>query len=586
MASPIIKLIEKNSLPVSKRTRSKNSSILNYSDNLEDKKIYISATEFDNFCENDPISDWFSILAKEFNLEDKYSKSDMQFLFDKGNEHEENIIEKLRKITGLKLEKLSSVKTSREYNKNLKLEKKDIERTLHEMSLGQPILYSSYIYNNKEKLRGIPDLLVRNDYIPIIFNKINHTELPEEKSIFGSYYYVPVEIKFSSVELTSNDKYILNKGRMKIYKTQLFTYCKILEEIQGVLPKKAFIIGKRTVLSKKDILDPIEYPGLIDYTSEYDSCYFYIFHNGLKWLRDVKENGISWSFEDMKSKELYPNMKSSNNQFYKDKKELSEKYGEITELWRCSTLIRKNALNKGIYSWKDQKFNASITGMSKYYHQSLNNILKVNREDIDYYPRFFSDTSFREVESEAFVDFEIIRDSFDIDSYGDSEWIFLIGVRYKGEYKSFIMNSLSEVEEKRVIDEFIKFLSDNNFPKCWFWCAEVKFWNRAMTRHNMKVDNIKWVDLYDIYTKESFAVKGSLNFKLKSYIKNLVKLKKINVDLPPENCSDGLSAMTIAWKYYNDVSNRNEEEMKDVIYYNSLDCQYVEELLNFARNFL
>jgi hypothetical protein len=76
-----------------------------------------------------------------------------------------------------------------------------------------------------------------------------------------------------------------------------------------------------------------------------------------------------------------------------------------------------------------------------------------------------------------------------------------------------------------------------------------------------------------------------MNFKLKSYIKNLVKLNKINVELPPDNCSDGLSAMTIAWNYYTTKQdNQLTQDMNDVLYYNSLDCQYVEELLKFARN--
>ena len=216
----------------------------------------------------------------------------------------------------------------------------------------------------------------------------------------------------------------------------------------------------------------------------------------------------------------------------------------------------------------------------------MENILKVNREDIDYYPQILLDQTFKKVENEMFVDFEIVRDSFDIESYGDSEWMFLIGVRYKGVYTQFIMNSLCETEEKRVIMEFYEYLSQNDFPKCWYWFAEVRFWNKAMERHKLDL-KINWVDLYELFTKEGFAVKGSMNFKLKSYIKNLLKLNKINVPLPPDNCSDGISAMMIAWNYYeSDESNKEkyEKEMRDVVYYNSLDCQYLDVMLTFARN--
>ena len=377
---------------------------------------------------------------------------------------------------------------------------------------------------------------------------------------------------------------------MKIYKTQLYVYSKILEEIQGIFPRYTFIIGKRTVTHNNTIKDPIENPGTIDYYS-YDSEYNKIFTDGVKWLRDVKKNGLNWTIEDIYKKNLFPNMKSNNTLYLKDKKELAEQYGEITELWRCSTFHRKNALEQGIYSWKDERFNSDVACMSKNYKKSLENILKVNREDFDYFPLSFSTNEFRNIENEMFVDFELLRDSFDTESYGDIEYIFLIGVRYKGEYKSFMMNFLDISEEKRVMDEFCDYLSKNGNPKCWYWCAEVKFWNKAISRHDSdisKYNSIKWCDLYELYTKEAFAVKGSMNFKLKSYIKNLVKLNKIKVELPPDNCSDGLSAMTIAWNYYTNnvpnVPNELTQDMKDVLYYNSLDCQYVEELLNFARN--
>jgi hypothetical protein len=573
----LIQVIETQSLPISKRTRSSYQPIIKeYNENEE----YISATEFENFCENDLISDCFTVISKKFGIEYKNDDPSLEFLFKKGNEHEEITISKIREMTGLELKKQSSVVTSREYDKVSKnIQKKDLEKTIESMKNGEPIIYSTFLCDKKEKIRGIPDLIVRNDYLSTLFPNI---DFPKEKET----YYVPVEIKFSTIELCRDNKHILNKGRMKIYKTQLMTYCKILEAIQGKLPSYALIIGKRTILSNKEIKDSIEYPGFIDYTSN-DYSYENTFKEGLEWLRQVKKNAVNWTLEDYKDMNLFPNMKSNNLTFYKEKKELSDRYGEITDLWRCSVMNRKNALDKGIYSWRDENFNSKVAMLAYPYQKSLDHILKVNRENIDYYPEKFTDDSFRVIENEMYVDFELVRDSFDTDSYGDSEWIFLIGVRYKGEYKSFMMNSLTLLEEKRVIEEFYNYLSLNDFPKCWYWFAEVRFWNSAMKRHQLSLNNIKWQDMYEIFTKEGFAVKGSMNFKLKSYIKNLAYLKKIDVDLPPENCSNGLSAMMIAWNYYNSEKNdkeKYEDDMKDVVYYNSLDCLYLDELLTFARN--
>jgi len=611
MSYSILQAIESINNPIAKRTRLNNPVIIEIDEKDEN---YISATEFENFCQNDLISDWFSLISKKIKIDTFSGKAipensdSLKFLFEKGIKHEDNIISKMRELTNLSLEKHTTVKTSREYDTvNKLIEKKDYDKVLLSMKNGEPIIYSGYICDKKEKLRGIPDLLVRDDYIHTIFPDLDNTI----RENFDSYnmenkvehHYVPVEIKFSSVELSSGNKYILNKGRMKIYKTQLYAYCKILQEIQGVFPRYTFIIGKRTLTHNNKIKDSIQHPGTIDYFN-HDNEHVKLFMDGVKWLRDVKKNGLNWTIEDIYNKHIFPNMKSNNTLYLKDKREIADQYGEITDLWRCSTFHRSNALKHGIYSWKDERFNSDIVGMSKNYKKSLDNILKVNREDFDYFPLSFCSNEFRKVENEIFVDFELLRDSFDTESYGDMEYIFLIGVRYKGESKSFMMNFLDISEEKRVMDEFCDYLLEIGTPKCWYWCAEVNFWNKAISRHldsrsslesisddNPKYNNINWSDLYEVYTKESFAVKGSLNFKLKSYIKNLVKLNKINVDLPPQNCSDGLSAMTIAWNYYTSIDSLGNpkddiltQDMKDMLYYNSLDCQYVEELLNFARN--
>ena len=388
---------------------------------------------------------------------------------------------------------------------------------------------------------------------------------------------------------------------MRIYKTQLFAYCKILQEIQGVLPKFSLIIGKRTLgfsflegklpevdtlSGDKTIIDPIEHPGVVNYYS-YDYQFVGTFVKGFEWLKNVKKNGLTWTLEDLQKQELYPNMKSNNAMFYDDKKMLADRYGEITQLWRCSTFTRKNSLEQGIYSWKDFNFNSKVAGIPQVYRQSLDNILKVNRENIEYYPTSFEDfkTNFRTVEDEMYIDFEIVRDSFDVESYGDTEWLFLIGVRYKGEYTSFFMNSLTEDEEKRVITEFYNYVLENGNPRLWYWFAEVRFWKSAITRNKVDFSKLNWVDLYELYTKNGFAVKGSYNFKLKSYIKSLKNLNLINVPLPPDNCADGISAMMIAWTYYESESKTEyEKDMVDCVYYNSLDCQYLDVLLSFARN--
>ena len=59
------RIIETKDLPISKRTR-KNNPILYKELNLTTQTHpYISATEFENFCKNDKIVDWFTVLSQK-----------------------------------------------------------------------------------------------------------------------------------------------------------------------------------------------------------------------------------------------------------------------------------------------------------------------------------------------------------------------------------------------------------------------------------------------------------------------------------------------------------------------------------------
>lgn len=582
----MLSLIQSKDLPISKRTRSQNVSLFKNINDINDinninEIPYVSATEFENYCNNDKIIDWFNVLTNNFIIEENDIEHPLSFLFQKGKEYEDKVVNRIRQKTDLDLEKISSVQTSREYNnpKNKPFEKRDSEKLYEKMFIGEPIIYSAYLKDESEKLRGIPDLLIRNDYICNLFP--NNYDIPNYKSNFGNYYYIPIEIKFSTVTLQSNDKIKdSDDTRFLFYKTQLFTYCKILYKLQGVFPECAFIIGKRTIKNDK-IYDSLDYPGFVNYKSyEYDHRITDVFYKGLEWLRDVKKNGITWELNP----HLYPNMKKYNYLYDKDKREIAEFVGEITDLWYCSSKKRDNAYSYGVYSWKDQRLNSLMLDVPSETQEAVDNIIKINRGELgDFYPLKFK--NFKdgiENKNEMFVDFETIRDSLDIDSYGLDEKIFLIGTWYNGNYKSFKIENTSENEEKRIILEFYKYLEDNNFPVCWYWYAEVSMLERALKRNSINFNNnIIWKDLFKVFKDENFVVKGCKNFKLKSFIKSLSNLGKINVEKQPDECCSGIDAMIMAWKYYN--IEKNEKEMESIIKYNKLDCEYLNVLINFIR---
>jgi hypothetical protein len=258
--------------------------------------------------------------------------------------------------------------------------------------------------------------------------------VPKYKSKFGDYYYLPVEIKFSTINLAADGIHMLNSGRSKFYKLQLYTYCTLLEHIQDVKPDTAFIIGKRTVSKNKmnfSSLSSIIKPGVIHYgnygnnninnnnENSYDDSIPSLFEEGLEWLRRVKKYGTGWdqSIDNILKYNLFPNMKADHPLFQGDKKNIANTYGEITEIWQCGVKNRNNALSHGIYSWKDPNLSSSVMNVPLAYSDAIDKILKVNRGELgDYYPlRLTKNTnSFRDTQPEMFVDFETTNGVFTI----------------------------------------------------------------------------------------------------------------------------------------------------------------------------
>lgn len=569
-------------LPIPYRTRSRKTlKPFKEPSNLD----WISVTELNNFCQNDLTPDWCNVIRQTYDVTPSRPDDDaMSFLFEKGKEYEDLIINRIRDKTGMALDRHSSHSTSRQYTEINSII--DSKRVRESMARGDSIIYSAYLADPARRLRGIPDLLVRNDHIHHLFDD-DHIEVEYGTSIFGNYYYIPVEIKFSTIHLNTKGSHVMNEGRAPFYKTQLYAYCSLLQTIQGWQPSCAFLIGKRTV-HKDDVYNSISKPGYVDY-SGHDISYISKFHEGLEWLRKVKKYGATWSLSDIHN--FPPNMKIVDTTFQQDKKDIASISGEITEIWQCGNEQRQRAYDVGIYSWHNPHLTSKIMNVPPVYQNEVDKILQINRGELGlYHPtRLTKNTHDMFTErNEMFVDFETVRDTFDIrQTLENPEFIFLIGVSYRNKYRSFQLSELTETAERDVIMNFYQFWVECGKPRCWFWYAETELWKRAIGRHNLVFsDQIEWSDLYEVVRAEPFVVKGCKNFKLKSYVAALSNLSLIPLIIPPETCENGLDAMMIAWKYYKEDKNVYKTKMQEVISYNKFDCIALQHLLTFLRKLL
>jgi uncharacterized protein YprB with RNaseH-like and TPR domain len=293
----------------------------------------------------------------------------------------------------------------------------------------------------------------------------------------------------------------------------------------------------------------------------------------LEWLRKIRRETYSLEF----APELLPNMKNENPLYVAEKKKLAEHYGEITEFWQCTIKHRLNLLDANMHSWRDPNFDVSLLGISKAYVDKVANLFKINRGELDVYPRKIRHDMYdwRTVSDEIFVDFETVGNPDE----NEESTIFLIGVWHKRggkyAYTHFVANSLSE--EKELVLAFHAFWQELGMPKVWYWYAENMFWNKVCKKYELDL-SVGWVDLYKIFFEGVF-VRGCKNFKLKSYVKALRDLGKIQIELPT-GCCNGLEALFLGAEYY---ETKDLETLQSILTYNEFDCQSLHVLLQFIR---
>jgi len=293
---------------------------------------FICAKDFENFCKNDKCSDW---------LKYKYPKNILQnSLFFKGMEFKKYIITELQKKVNYPLQKLCSFYENKMSTEERKVE---FEKTVLAITDGLPVLYSPYIHCNKDKICGIPDLLIRNDFFNSLF-------LTDYKFLNTTQkYYIPIEITYMSMQLDVNNNYILNRELVSYYKNNLYLYSVILRNNFGIFPDRSYIISKNFLQTNK--------PFHINFYT-YDKEIKLQYLAGLEWVKKIKMLEDNTTGMELYP-EIYPNMKVDSC-YQKEKKEISDKIGEITSIFYCGFKNREYAYEQNIYDIYDKRLNADI----------------------------------------------------------------------------------------------------------------------------------------------------------------------------------------------------------------------------------
>ena len=356
-------------------------------------------------------------------------------------------------------------------------------------------------------------------------------------------------------------------------------------------------------------------------------------NNGISWINTIRNEGKSWlscinSNVLPSNKKMMPNMCNRYDNIWRNvKKELSEKWGEITLLWYCGIQQRKKAHGKGIYSWKSnipiKSFIKSMyTGNEQIFSKRKNimsSMIKLHRTNHKIYHSVdFGELSepFIDTENalEVFIDFEVLPHS--VISEKQKETIYLIGMYWKNpETQEFIQNSfisenISLYSEKKMIQEWWKNVKQirKKYKKekviLYHWShAEKKFLDKAFVRHSLhymkdSLSSGKYDlrDLMEMYVEGEVVIRNVWNYSVKDIAKGLHKngfIPEVWDDTAKggDMVQSGEGSIYTATSCYREAirSGCHVSDVTKFEYlqeYNSMDCKVLYYLLLFLRMYI
>jgi hypothetical protein len=553
---------------------------------------WVSASRVRNYMLNDTLTDWLNMYGdnKGF-LRDNPELNFTEYIMKKGIEFEEYIVE----IIKSKFEKEFVEVSKRAEYPLYKKYRRQYNETLKYMKEGKKIIYQGLLCNHTDNTFGYPDLIVRSDVVNTIFNDKVLSDKKTQKgcSLSPNWHYVVIDIKYTTLKYRADGKTLLNCGSFVPYKAQTLIYNRAIGIMQGLVPGKAYILGRGWRHRDEKCGDPFNRCGRVEFFGK-DNEIIEDTDNAIMWCKQLKKEGATWNVYPKPSVEqLYPNMCIQMDYPWGGaKREIAEKIGEITSVWMCGTSCREKCFDQKIYDWRNSEFNVQKLGIPKSAVDTVSRIIKINTSDEKLYD-FDRKAAQKSIQSLGdsnllFVDFETTTGVNNVRCQNPTGVLFMIGVGVviNGEwtFKNYLCDRLDESSENKCVNQFIEFINDinKNGKPCkliHYSNAEPQYFSRFS---HLLPSNTQWVDLLEIIKQCKLVVKGCLDYTLKSVAGKMYKNSLISTGYDDSKVSNGVQAMVVA--FLSDERNELLSEnlhMKSVVIYNELDCRTMYDILSF-----
>lgn len=553
---------------------------------------WIAATKIHNYAAKDPFLDWCDLHGPK-DKADIAAESFAQTLKEKGVQFESEVVQELARVFSDDFEDVGTTST----NVRDPLYQ---EKTYNLIKEGKPIIYSGLLADPETKTFGIPDLIVRTDYLSKICPQ---SSLPnEDQDQTDGYKYVIVDMKNTTVTFRVDGARAASTGSIPFYKCQLYIYTQALNRYQRYQAEHAYL------LTKGYHFDDIKHIGWdsrlaqLDFSETRDKTKD-IVEKGLEWYRKVSSEGSNWDPLKPVVPEMYPNMCNNKScKWLAYKKTVAEELKEITLLWRCGPEQRAKAHAHGITTYDHPDLTVDKLGFSTNAiatRWQLQNILEVNKIGSDKVMTW--EGAFITVPSgdvNLYVDFETRYDEDD-----DTTMVYNIGVSHmsNGEFvhKAFVAADYTQDEERKLFLDFfdyIKSFNSHDVKLFHYGHHELTTFNKVRLIHEIvdegwdEIDPIcEWVDLYKMLCEKKFAIRGALDLSLKSLASAFYENGCINTSFANSPVDNGADSLLFAEKALEESECEGcplteTSSMKSIVEYNRLDCQVLLQITERLRS--
>lgn len=582
-----------------------------YKDNSNTE--WVSATKIRNTILGDSVIDFFKRVYPLPRKTEEEVTSFSEFIMRQGQRFEEGVYKLMRKRFG---SNFHQVNTGYPINPNA------FTKTKALMKRQVPIIAQGLLCDPDEKLLGIPDLIVRGNYIRSLFDLFGPSYSPigatgqrDDQHYDQNAYYI-VDIKFSSLTITNAGSVSNASESVPCFKTQLAIYNKILSKVTGSpRPRFAFLICRRlrgAVHTNKigmGIVDFHKEPQLYKMAEDAASEY--------RTIQRIDPADFPAILSEYPTPIININMSNtaSDGAYHRQKKELALKKKDLSLIWQCGPQ-HKSIMNKmGVRTWDDPRFlKYTQMLMNEPRYKSIKHIVDANQSPRPKTITSSSLISYLQQEATGggtllfYVDFETVSDVNDDftllpEVHSTPPMIYMIGCGHEDpqtgewEYKVFTASALVLEEQTKIIDDWFDYMNKTRkrlkckSHKIVHWgSAELTFLKQAGYGESAKLPGS--IDLCDSFQRSGFAITGAFTYKLKDIARAFHAQGVIQTKWEDNKvCAasgipiDGLNAMLIVWNCAKQNGLRLFSEypgMAEIEEYNEIDCKVMWEIVKYC----